>query len=95
VEVAKTPRGSMGLFWRQKYKPNIEEANLIRWNDQIKGSSIWNAAWQNQSLIQEHAFWELRSGQNALFWSDSWQQMPPLRQNDSLQNIQTLMLNND
>jgi hypothetical protein len=52
--------------------------------DKIQGSNIWNAAWKNKPLIQEHAFWEIRNGQSALFWTDSWQQFPPLQSEENL-----------
>jgi hypothetical protein len=54
--------------------------------EQIQGSNIWNAAWKNRPLIHEHAFWEVRNGQNSLFWTDSWKQMPPLQLEDNLQS---------
>jgi hypothetical protein len=41
-------------------------------------------AWKNRPLIQEHAFWEVRNGHNALFWTDSWQKMPPLQLEENL-----------
>jgi hypothetical protein len=56
--------------------------------EKIQGSNIWNAAWKNRPLIQEHAFWEIRNGQNALFWTDSWQQMPPLQLEENLQSYE-------
>jgi ABC-type sugar transport system permease subunit len=43
-------------LWRRKYSPNLEENKLIRITNQILGSSIWNVAYVNHSLIQKHAF---------------------------------------
>jgi hypothetical protein len=65
-------------IWKQKYAPNIQVDQLIRFNDHIQGSNIWNTAWKNHPLIQRHAFWEVRNGESALFWQDSWQQLTPL-----------------
>jgi hypothetical protein len=30
-------------------------------------------------MIQKHAFWEIRNGDSARFWQDSWQQLKPLQ----------------
>jgi hypothetical protein len=65
-------------IWKQKYAPNTHADQLIRFNDHIQGSNIWNTTWQNRPLIQRHAFWEVRNGESALFWQDSWQQLSPL-----------------
>lgn len=43
------------------------------------GSLIWNLAKQHRSLIQQHNFWEVKNGNIARFWEDSWQQMPKLK----------------
>ncbi len=40
----------------------------------IKGSYIWNKAWENRRLVQENSFWEIRDENLALFWEDKWQQ---------------------
>jgi len=40
----------------------------------IKGSHIWNKAWDKRSIVQQHSFWEIREGDLALFWEDKWQQ---------------------
>jgi len=44
----------------------------------IKGSHIWNKAWDNRCLVQQNGFWEIREGNLALFWEDKWQQEPIL-----------------
>jgi len=44
----------------------------------IKGSYIWNRAWENKSIVQDNSFWEIRAGDLALFWEDKWQQEPTL-----------------
>lgn len=44
----------------------------------IKGSYIWNKAWENRSLVQNNNFWEIREGNIALLWEDKWQQEPML-----------------
>jgi hypothetical protein len=42
--------------------PNMVERNLIRWNGDNPGSLIWAAAKQNQHLVTNHTFWEVRNG---------------------------------
>jgi hypothetical protein len=75
----KYPTELWAKIWKKKYAPHTTEAQLIRFNEQIQGSNIWNASWRNQPLIQTHAFWEIQNGQNALFWTNSWKQLPPLQ----------------
>ena len=48
----------------------------------IKGSHIWNKAWENRGLVQENSFWEIREGDLALFWEDKWKQEPILLKED-------------
>jgi hypothetical protein len=78
------PHDLWAQLWKQKYAPTVQNDQLIRFNEQRQGSNIWNTAWRNRSLIQQHAFWEVRNGESALFWQDSWQQLPPLDELESL-----------
>lgn len=76
--------------WKEKYMPNGTILDLIRMQDAPNGSPIWNHAKNNRSIVQEHSFWEIRNGTQALFWEDAWQQSPkldtpqllPLKQNN-------------
>jgi hypothetical protein len=38
-------------------------------------------------MITDHAFWELQGGTSALFWSDSWQQLPSLDKDPNLRTF--------
>jgi hypothetical protein len=67
------PQELWAKMWKQKYAPNVHSNQLIRFNEQMQGSNIWNTAWRNRPLIQQHAFWEIRNVESALFWQDSWQ----------------------
>ena len=62
--------------------------NLIRMTRQVKGSQVWNSAWEDRALVQKHSFWEIRSGNLAWFWEDNWQQEGNLSSED-LASIQT------
>jgi hypothetical protein len=42
-------------------------------------------------LITDHAFWELQSGNLALFWSDSWQQILALQTDPTMSTLITHM----
>jgi hypothetical protein len=46
--------------------------------DTHNGSPIWNHAQANRSIVQDYSFWEIRNGNQALFWEDAWQQSPKL-----------------
>lgn len=48
----------------------------------IKGSHIWNKAWENRAIVQKHSFWEIRDGNPAWFWEDNWQREPQLLKED-------------
>jgi hypothetical protein len=81
------PNELWAQLWKQNYAPNVQHDQLIRLNEQKQGSNIWITAWNNRSLIQQHAFWEIKNGESARFWKDSWQQLPPL---DEVENLQLL-----
>lgn len=44
----------------------------------IKGSHIWNLAWENKGIVHQHSFWEIRAGNLAQFWEDNSQREPNL-----------------
>eukprot|EP00253_Pinus_taeda_P013888 PITA_13888 len=63
------------VAWKKLCRPkNRGGLNL----DSPNGSPIWNHAQANRSIIQDHSFWEIRNGTQALFWEDAWQQSPKL-----------------
>jgi ribonuclease HI/exonuclease III len=80
----KNPTAAWAQLWKRKYAPHTPEDQLIRHNNHIQGSNVWNTAWLNRTVVQQHAFWELREGGSALFWTDSWQQLRPLETIDEL-----------
>jgi hypothetical protein len=83
----KTPTALWAQIWKQKYAPFTQENQLIRHNARLQGSNIWNTAWKNRDLVQEHAFWEVRNGESAMFWQDSWQQLKPLKDLEELRPL--------
>jgi hypothetical protein len=83
----KNPSAAWAQLWKRKYAPLAPADQLIRHNNHIHGSNIWNTAWKNRTLVQNHAFWEIKDGGSALFWQDSWQQLKPL---DTLEELATL-----
>ena len=58
----------------------------------VKGSTIWNRAWENRALVQNDSFWEIRNGNLAWFWEDNWQQDDNL-QSEELVDIHTDNIN--
>jgi hypothetical protein len=83
----KNPAAAWAKLWQRKYAPLTPEDQLIRHNNCIQGSNIWNTAWQNRALVQNHSFWEIKDGGSALFWQDSWQHLKPL---DSMEELNDL-----
>ena len=69
---------SWAKLWKQKYANNWQERDHNWMFGNIKGSHIWNGAWENRAIIQKHGFWEIRDGNLAWFWEDNWQQEPNL-----------------
>jgi ribonuclease HI len=84
----KTPDALWAQIWKNKYAPIMQLDQLIRHNVRIQGSNIWNTAWQNKDIVQKHAFWEIRNGDSAEFWQDSWQQLKPLNELAELTPLQ-------
>eukprot|EP00253_Pinus_taeda_P022503 PITA_22503 len=66
-------------LWTAKYVGNCPREELIRISELCNGSIIWNSAKIHRNLIQQHSFWEVKGGDQARFWDDSWQQSPKLR----------------
>jgi hypothetical protein len=60
----------------------VAEKNLVRWNEDSPGSLIWTTSKQNQQLVTDNAFWEIRNGKTTLFSQDSLQQWPILSKED-------------
>lgn len=80
-----TPNTPWALLWIAKYASNCPIEERIRMSGVGMGSVIWNSAKQHKSLIQHHIFWEIKNGNTARFWEDSWQQLPKLK--DTLSHL--------
>jgi len=63
---------------KKEYAQNWQERDCIRMYGLIKGSHIWNLAWKNRDIVQQHSFWEIRDGNLGRFSEDNWQQEPNL-----------------
>lgn len=79
------PSTPWASLWTAKYASNYPMEERLRMTETSSGSAIWNEAIQHRSLIQEHCFWEIKNGNIARFWEDSWQQMPKIK--DILQEL--------
>jgi len=55
--------------------------------DNKKGSVIWNLAANNKNLISNHSFWEIRGGDKANFWEEAWQQREKLNSKPQLEEM--------
>lgn len=54
-------------LWKQKYEKNWKERDQIQMSGCIKGSHIWNIAWENRGIVQKHSFWEIQAWNLAQF----------------------------
>jgi len=52
--------------------------------ESIKGSHIWNKAWENRGIVQKNSFWEIREGDISLFVEDKWKKETTLLKEDFL-----------
>ena len=63
----KEPEAQWEIIWKEKYASSWLDNDRIRMDGNIRGSHIWNKAWENKGLIQDNSFWEIREGYLALF----------------------------
>jgi len=75
-------RSPLGKDLEKKYASSWHTYDLIRMSGNIRGSHIWNKAWDNRSIVQQHSFWEIKEGDQALFLEEKWQQEPVLLKDD-------------
>jgi len=52
----KETRNPWAKLWKQKYAKDWQERDHIRMTGHIRGSHIWNNAWENRALVQKHSF---------------------------------------
>lgn len=62
------------VIWERKYEEIGEPEDKMRSQMKVRGSAIWNLARGNKELIKDYSFWEIRAGDKARFWEESWQQ---------------------
>jgi len=60
-------------IWEKKYEAVEKPEDRMRSQTEEKGSVIWNLARNNKYLIRDYNFWEVREGDIAKFWEESWQ----------------------
>ena len=65
-------------IWHIQYVRDRPKSQLIRYNATSQGSHIWKKALAGRQIIQEHSFWDIKAGNLAHFWDDSWNQLPKL-----------------
>ena len=63
----KEPKLPWAKHWKEKYAQNHRLQNLIGMQETPKGSPIWNLGRNNQHIVQEQSFWEVRDGKTTLF----------------------------
>eukprot|EP00253_Pinus_taeda_P002816 PITA_02816 len=66
------PNTPWASLWIVKYTSNNPIEDRIRMTELSSGSIIWNSAIQHRYLIQLHSFWEIKNGETARLWDDSW-----------------------
>lgn len=83
-------QGSQDLWkviWERKYDVIGEPEDKMGSQIEAKGSTIWNLVRGNKDLIREYSFLEIRTGDKARFWEESWQQCERLIHKENLKAI--------
>ena len=80
----KDPKAQWESILKEKYANSWHYSELIIISGNMKGSPIWNKTWENREVVQKNSFWEIRDGDQALFWEDKWQQEPILLKEEFL-----------
>ena len=65
-----------------KYLNPLDKSSLFRIKNPPKGSAGWNFMVKSRNLITKYLTWDLGKGEEALFWEDSWNGLPPLTSYD-------------
>ena len=52
----KDPKAQWASIWKEKYASTWQDNAHIRMFGIIKGSHIWNKAWENRGLVQKFSF---------------------------------------
>ena len=65
-----------------KYLNPLDKSSLFRIKNPPKGSAGWNFMAKSRNLITKYLTWDLGKGEEALFWEDSWNGLPPLTSYD-------------
>eukprot|EP00253_Pinus_taeda_P009912 PITA_09912 len=73
------PNTPWASLWTAKYASNSPIEDRIHMSELSAGSIIWNSVIQHRHLIQQHSFREIKNGDTARFWDDSWQQLPKIK----------------
>lgn len=55
----KEPNLPWARHLKEKYIPECNNQDLIRLQEVLEGSPIWNLARKNRKLVQENNFWEI------------------------------------
>lgn len=69
---------SWAIILSQKYLPGIPPLDISRYPPGGKGSVIWDTLKKGAKLIKDGLFWICNNGEEAQFWSDSWDGYPPI-----------------
>lgn len=75
-------------IWTTKYHMPNNPEEIIRQQEMPRGSDIWNLSIQNREIVDNNIFWEIKGGQIARFWDESWQQRGKLVNLIGMQEIQ-------
>lgn len=71
----------------------MDATSLFRMHNLPKGSVSWNFIVKCRALISKYITWDTRRGEDALFWEDSWDGLPPMDSLGILTNVKNTLVN--
>ena len=74
-----------------KYLNANDPLSIFRMKSLPKGSDSWNFIAKSRYLITKYLTWDIGNGQDALFWEDSWDGLPPLDSQGHLVECKNLL----
>lgn len=76
-----------------KYLNVADPTPFLRIRNPPKGSNSWYFMLNFHLIISKYVTWDIGKGEEALFWEDSWDDLPPLDSLNVLVNIKNTLVN--
>lgn len=85
------PQSLWCQIMQAKYLNSHNPARIFKISNPPQGSTIWNFMISCREVVSNFLSWQVHSGEDILFWKDSWNGFPPLSQHDSHASISVVL----